>query len=221
MFFPFHVWLNYSISLVFQVSEKVPQNKRIKKKTPETSKEKQERNNGVYIANKMKQHPKWRFAVRKGEAEGWLVHWMRTGLCMTLTVQFSSTPTLPFCRFVSSVQLSSPLYNVSRITHPLKAEKMAPYTLGFLKVVLGKTWFSENQVTLLLLLLLLLLWTVSLLLLSLLLLILLLGACDGAVGWGTALQAGRSRVRFPTVSLEFFNDIILPATLWPWGWLSL
>jgi len=29
-------------------------------------------------------------------------------------------------------------------------------------------------------------------------------------GWGTALQAGRSRVRFPAVSLEFFIDIILP-----------
>jgi len=30
-----------------------------------------------------------------------------------------------------------------------------------------------------------------------------LGARGGAVGWGTALQAGRSRVRFPMVSLEF------------------
>ena len=28
--------------------------------------------------------------------------------------------------------------------------------------------------------------------------------CGSAVGWGTALQAGRSRVRFPMVSLEFF-----------------
>ena len=32
---------------------------------------------------------------------------------------------------------------------------------------------------------------------------------------GTTPQTGRSRVRFPTVSLEFFNDIIVPVTLWP------
>ena len=47
------------------------------------------------------------------------------------------------------------------------------------------------------------------------------GARGGAVGWGTEVQAGRSRVRFPTVSLEFFIDIILPPALWPWGWLNL
>jgi len=42
-----------------------------------------------------------------------------------------------------------------------------------------------------------------------------LGAHGGAVGGGTALQAGRSRVRFPMVSLEFFIDIILPAAYGP------
>jgi len=47
------------------------------------------------------------------------------------------------------------------------------------------------------------------------------GAHDSAVGWGTALQVGRSRVWFPMVSLEFFIDVTLPAALWPWGWLSL
>ena len=47
------------------------------------------------------------------------------------------------------------------------------------------------------------------------------GTRGGTVGWGTALQAGRSRVRFRMVSLEFFIDIILPAALSPWGWLSL
>jgi hypothetical protein len=43
----------------------------------------------------------------------------------------------------------------------------------------------------------------------------------GAVGWGTVLQIGRSRIRFPIVPLEFFIDIILPAALWPWGRSSL
>ena len=47
------------------------------------------------------------------------------------------------------------------------------------------------------------------------------GSRCGALGWGTALQVGRSQFRFPTVSFEFFFDIILPAALWPWGWLSL
>jgi hypothetical protein len=32
--------------------------------------------------------------------------------------------------------------------------------------------------------------------------------------WGTALQVGRSRVRFPMVPLEFSIDIILPTALW-------
>jgi len=36
----------------------------------------------------------------------------------------------------------------------------------------------------------------------------------GAVGWGTALQAERSRVGFPMVSLEFFIGMILPAAVW-------
>jgi hypothetical protein len=40
-------------------------------------------------------------------------------------------------------------------------------------------------------------------------------------GWGTALQTGRSRIRFPMVSLEFFIYIILPAALWPCGRFSL
>jgi len=37
----------------------------------------------------------------------------------------------------------------------------------------------------------------------------------GAVCWGTKIEAGRPRVRFPTVLLEFFIDTILPAALWP------
>jgi hypothetical protein len=46
-------------------------------------------------------------------------------------------------------------------------------------------------------------------------------AHGGAVGWGTALKAVRSRFRFPMVSQEFFNDIILPPALLSWGWPSL
>ena len=43
------------------------------------------------------------------------------------------------------------------------------------------------------------------------------GARGGPVGWGTALQAGRSRVRFPMVSLEYFIDSFLPLPHYgPW-----
>lgn len=58
MFLPFHFWLIYSISLAFQVNEKDLQNKEIKnKKRRIRRKRSTKRNNGVYIANKMKQHP--------------------------------------------------------------------------------------------------------------------------------------------------------------------
>jgi hypothetical protein len=36
-------------------------------------------------------------------------------------------------------------------------------------------------------------------------------------GLGTLLPAGRLQVPFPVVSLEFFIDVFLPATLWPQG----
>jgi hypothetical protein len=41
------------------------------------------------------------------------------------------------------------------------------------------------------------------------------------VGWGTMLQAGRPRVRFPMSSLDFTVDLILPAALGLRGRLSL
>jgi hypothetical protein len=41
------------------------------------------------------------------------------------------------------------------------------------------------------------------------------GARGGADGCDNALQIGRSRVRFPKASLEFFIDTILPAANGP------
>jgi hypothetical protein len=48
----------------------------------------------------------------------------------------------------------------------------------------------------------------------------ILGMRGGEVECGTALHAGRSRVRFPMRTLELFIDIILPAALWPGGRIS-
>ena len=49
----------------------------------------------------------------------------------------------------------------------------------------------------------------------------ILEACGSAVVWGTALQTRRFWVQFLMMSLEIFIDIILPAALWPWYWISL
>jgi hypothetical protein len=48
----------------------------------------------------------------------------------------------------------------------------------------------------------------------------ILGARGSVVGWGTALQAGRSRFGFPMRPLDFSVDQTLPTTLWPWVRLS-
>jgi hypothetical protein len=47
------------------------------------------------------------------------------------------------------------------------------------------------------------------------------GARSGVVGSGTALQAGRSQIRFLMESLEFFIDLILVAALWSWSQLTV
>jgi hypothetical protein len=44
---------------------------------------------------------------------------------------------------------------------------------------------------------------------------------DGTQFWAGTRWRGRSRVRFPMLSLEYFIDIILPIALWLWGRLSL
>jgi len=43
------------------------------------------------------------------------------------------------------------------------------------------------------------------------------GYTVGAAGLNTALQADRSRVRFPMRSIGIFIDLILPTTLCSWG----
>jgi hypothetical protein len=45
--------------------------------------------------------------------------------------------------------------------------------------------------------------------------------CGSVVGWGTMLQAGRSRVRFPMRSFDFSVYLILSAAPRPWNRLSL
>jgi hypothetical protein len=47
------------------------------------------------------------------------------------------------------------------------------------------------------------------------------GTRGSVVGWGTTLQAARSRVRFPMRSLDLSDNLILLAAQWPWGRLSL
>jgi hypothetical protein len=47
------------------------------------------------------------------------------------------------------------------------------------------------------------------------------GTRGSVVCWGTMLQAGRSRIQFTIRSLDFSIDLILPATMWLWGRLSL
>jgi len=47
------------------------------------------------------------------------------------------------------------------------------------------------------------------------------GIHDDAVGWFTALQAWRSRIRFPVGLLRCFIVLILPAALWQWCQLTL
>jgi hypothetical protein len=49
----------------------------------------------------------------------------------------------------------------------------------------------------------------------------LIWALGSVVGWGTMLQAGRSRVQISMRSLDFSIDLIPPVALWPWSRFSL
>jgi hypothetical protein len=51
--------------------------------------------------------------------------------------------------------------------------------------------------------------------------IIIIGARSSVLGWGTTLQAGKLRIRFPMRSLDFSIELILPAALRTWGRLSL
>jgi hypothetical protein len=46
-------------------------------------------------------------------------------------------------------------------------------------------------------------------------------ARGSVVGWGTMLQAGRSRVRVPMRTLNFWDDLIIAAVLWPFNDFTL
>jgi hypothetical protein len=46
-----------------------------------------------------------------------------------------------------------------------------------------------------------------------------LWAGGSVFGWSTMIQAGRPRIRFPIKSKDFLIYLIIPVSLWPWGWL--
>jgi hypothetical protein len=49
----------------------------------------------------------------------------------------------------------------------------------------------------------------------------MVGSRGSVVGWGAMLWGRRSGVWFPVTSLNFSVGLILPATLWPLGWVGL